>query len=140
MAKRTIEAPKITPPLKSATRAVMAMCDYIEAKYLDKWDNHPACGPDHQVMGNPYGIDLFKRVGFFRNLTALINPKGDTGTEDFVTIRFTANLLDYTVDETTGDLVDGSMTHPVKFDEEWTWARPAGTNDWKLEGITVVEE
>jgi predicted lipid-binding transport protein (Tim44 family) len=65
---------------------------------------------------------------------------GNTGTEDFVTVGFTANLLDYTVDETTGDLVDGSMTQPVKFDEEWTWARPAGTNDWKLEGIKVVGE
>ncbi len=64
---------------------------------------------------------------------------GNTGTEDFVTVGFSANLLDYTVDETTGDLVDGSMTHPVKFDEEWTWARPARTNDWKLEGITVVD-
>ncbi len=65
---------------------------------------------------------------------------GNTGNEDFVTVRFTANLLDYTVDETTGELVDGSMTHPVKFDEEWTWARPVGTNNWKLEGITVVGE
>lgn len=65
---------------------------------------------------------------------------GNTGTEDFVTVGFTANLLDYTVDETTGDLVDGSMTQPVKFDEKWTWARPAGANDWKLEGIKVVGE
>jgi len=65
---------------------------------------------------------------------------GNTGAQDFVTVRFAANLLDYTVDEITGELVDGSMTLPVKFDEEWTWARPAGTNDWKLEGITVVGE
>ena len=65
---------------------------------------------------------------------------GNTGTEDFVTVRFTANLLDYTVDENTGDLVDGSMTRPVKFDEEWTWARPVMTNDWKLEGISVAGE
>lgn len=63
---------------------------------------------------------------------------GSTGSEDFVTVLFAANLLDYTVDETTGDLVDGSMTNPVKFEEEWTWARPAGTNGWKLEGIKVV--
>jgi predicted lipid-binding transport protein (Tim44 family) len=65
---------------------------------------------------------------------------GITGTQDFVTVRFSANLLDYTVNETTGELVDGSMTRPVKFDEEWTWARPVGTNDWKLEGISVVGE
>jgi predicted lipid-binding transport protein (Tim44 family) len=54
---------------------------------------------------------------------------------DFVTVNFSANLLDYTVDDKSGDLVDGSMSNPVKFEEEWTWARPAGTQDWKLEGI-----
>lgn len=64
---------------------------------------------------------------------------GNTGTEDFITILFTANLLDYTVSDTTGDLVEGSMTEPVKFAEEWTWARPVGTEDWKLEGIKVAE-
>lgn len=65
---------------------------------------------------------------------------GSDGTEDFVTVLFTANLLDYTVDENTGDLIEGSMTTPVKFAEEWSWARPTGTQDWKLEGIKVIEE
>lgn len=60
---------------------------------------------------------------------------GSDGREDFVTVRFTANLLDYTVNDKTGELVSGSMTDPVKFLEEWTWARPTGTQDWKLEGI-----
>jgi predicted lipid-binding transport protein (Tim44 family) len=64
---------------------------------------------------------------------------GSVDNEDFVTILFTANLLDYTVDEKTGDVVEGSMTEPVKFAEKWTWARPAGTEDWKLEGIEVVD-
>jgi predicted lipid-binding transport protein (Tim44 family) len=68
-----------------------------------------------------------------------ISDAGSTGTEDFVTILFTANLLDYTVSDTTGDLVEGSMTDPVKFAEEWTWARPVGTEGWKLEGIRVAE-
>jgi len=60
---------------------------------------------------------------------------GSDGSEDFVTVRFSANLLDYTVDDKSGDLVDGSMTTPVKFQEDWTWARATGTQDWKLEGI-----
>lgn len=64
---------------------------------------------------------------------------GTTGSEDFVTVRFTANLLDYTVSDTTGELVEGSMTTPIKFAEEWTWARPLRTDDWKLEGINVVD-
>ena len=65
---------------------------------------------------------------------------GSDNDEDFVTVQFTANLLDYTVDEKTGALVSGSMTEPVKFVEKWTWARPARTEDWKLEGIEVVED
>ncbi len=60
---------------------------------------------------------------------------GADGKEDFVTVLFSANLLDYTVDDKSGDLIEGSMTNPVKFEEEWTWARPVGTQDWKLEGI-----
>ncbi len=64
---------------------------------------------------------------------------GSVDNEDFVTILFTANLLDYTVDDTTGDVVEGSMTEPVKFAEKWTWARPVSTEDWKLEGIEVVD-
>lgn len=65
---------------------------------------------------------------------------GSTGEEDFVTVLFTANLLDYTVNDTTGDLVEGSMTAPVKFAEEWTWARPLRSDNWKLEGIKVISE
>lgn len=63
---------------------------------------------------------------------------GKENDEDFVTVLFTANLLDYTVDEHSGALVEGSMTDPVKFAEEWTWARPVGTEAWKLEGLKVV--
>ncbi|WP_028318880.1 Tim44 domain-containing protein [Desulfobulbus elongatus] len=64
---------------------------------------------------------------------------GSNNGEDHVTVLFTANLLDYTVDDTTGALVEGSMTEPVKFAEQWTWARPVRTEAWKLEGIEVVE-
>ena len=60
---------------------------------------------------------------------------GVDGNEEFVVVHFTANLLDYTVDDQSGDLIRGSMTEPVKFDEKWTWARPIGSQNWKLEGI-----
>ncbi len=60
---------------------------------------------------------------------------GSDGREDFVTVLFTANLLDFTVDDKSGALVSGSMTDPIKFREEWTWARQTGTQNWKLEGL-----
>ena len=66
----------------------------------------------------------------------LINAGVQQG-EIFVTVRFTANLLDYTVDENSGEVVQGDRENPVKFEEDWTFARPVGTQNWKLEGIDV---
>lgn len=54
---------------------------------------------------------------------------------DFITVRVYANLLDYTVDETTGEVLSGSKTDPVKFEEYWTFSRPVGHNPWQLSAI-----
>jgi predicted lipid-binding transport protein (Tim44 family) len=58
----------------------------------------------------------------------------ETG-QDFITVLFYANLLDYTVDEATGEVVSGSRTEPVKFEEYWTFTRPVGNNPWRLSAI-----
>jgi len=58
---------------------------------------------------------------------------------DYITVRFYANLLEYTVDETTGQVVLGSKTEPVKFEEYWTFTRPVGNNPWKLSAINQAE-
>ena len=60
------------------------------------------------------------------------------GGEDFISVLFKLNLLDYTVDKKINKLIDSSMTNPVKFEEEWTWIRPTGSQDWELEGIKEV--
>jgi predicted lipid-binding transport protein (Tim44 family) len=70
---------------------------------------------------------------------AEIVEAGSVNGEDFVTILFTANLLDYTVDEKSGELLEGSMTEPVKFAEKWTWARPVNTEAWLLEGVELAD-
>jgi len=54
---------------------------------------------------------------------------------DFITVKFYANLLDYTTDE-SGAVVSGSKTDPVKFEEYWTFTRPVGVNSWRLSAIT----
>lgn len=59
----------------------------------------------------------------------------ETGN-DFITVKFYANLLDYTVDEVTGQVVEGSRTEPVKFEEYWTFTRPVGGNVWRLSAIS----
>ena len=68
-----------------------------------------------------------------------IADAGSDGREDYVTVLFTANLLDYTVDERTGAVLEGSTSQPVKFAEEWIWARPVHTDNWLLERIQEVQ-
>jgi predicted lipid-binding transport protein (Tim44 family) len=55
--------------------------------------------------------------------------------QDFITTRIYANLLDYTTDDTTGQVVAGSTTEPVKFEEFWTFTRSVGNNQWQLSAI-----
>ena len=55
--------------------------------------------------------------------------------QDFVTVHFLASLLDYTTDETGTQVLDGSTTQPVKFEEYWTFVRPVGPNPWRLTAI-----
>ncbi len=55
--------------------------------------------------------------------------------QDYVTVHFLASLLDYTVDERSGQVVEGSRAEPVKFEEYWTFLRPVGPNAWRLSAI-----
>jgi predicted lipid-binding transport protein (Tim44 family) len=54
--------------------------------------------------------------------------------QDYVTSLISANLLDFTTDE-TGAVISGSKSDPVKFEEFWTFTRPVGNNPWKLSAI-----
>ena len=53
---------------------------------------------------------------------------------EFATVKYTANLLDFTVDEQTQQVVEGSKTHPVKFEEYWTFSK-SPSSQWKLSAI-----
>lgn len=56
--------------------------------------------------------------------------------QDFITVGFLANLLDYTVDANTNLVLSGSDSEPVKFEEYWTFTRPSGSGPWKLSAIS----
>ncbi len=64
----------------------------------------------------------------------IVDHGTDSGFE-YVKVKFTANLLDYTVEEATGNVVQGSDSEPVKFQEIWTFARPEGSSRWQLYAI-----
>ena len=55
--------------------------------------------------------------------------------QDFVTVHFLASLLDYTTDESGAQVLEGSRTEPVKFEEYWTFTRPVGPGSFRLSAI-----
>src|SRR5215467_1328931 len=54
--------------------------------------------------------------------------------QDWVTLYFAVSLIDYTVDDSTGAVVEGAAT-PVDIQEYWTFTRPVGPKPWRLSAI-----
>jgi predicted lipid-binding transport protein (Tim44 family) len=69
----------------------------------------------------------------------IVDAAQDQG-EEYITVRFLASLLDYITDETTGNVISGSSTDPVKFLEYWTFMRKVGEKNWLLAGITQEKD
>jgi len=115
------------------------------------WMNRSLEGVENMVTPdmNAYFIGEFEKMKKFGTINRLENiavrkvePSEvwhDSG-KDFVTVFFTANLLDYTVDELTGQVVQGDKLNPVKFQEFWTFSRSRGTHQWQLTAINQVGE
>ena len=53
----------------------------------------------------------------------------------FATVRLCGTLFDYTVDDATGKVLDGSKTAAQRFEERWTFVRAADARAWRLAGI-----
>jgi predicted lipid-binding transport protein (Tim44 family) len=79
-----------------------------------------------------------KRVNRLENIAVrnveIVEAWQESG-QDYITALIYANLLDYTTDDATGQVVSGSKTDPVKFEEYWTFTRPVGNNPWRLSAI-----
>jgi len=69
------------------------------------------------------------------NLTEAWQESG----RDYLTVRIYVTLLDYTINERTGEIVSGSKLEPIKFEEYWTFTRPSGNNPWQLSAINQAE-
>jgi predicted lipid-binding transport protein (Tim44 family) len=54
---------------------------------------------------------------------------------DYATVYFAASMLDYTVSDATGAVVEGSKTDPQDVEEFWTFTRPVGHQPWQLSAI-----
>lgn len=57
--------------------------------------------------------------------------------QDYVTVYLAGSIVDYTVDEPSGAVVEGNRASH-DFEEFWTFARPVGPTAWKLSAIQTA--
>ncbi len=57
--------------------------------------------------------------------------------QDWVTLSFAVSLVDYTVDDATGAVVEVATT-PVDIQEYWTFTRTVGPKPWRLSAIQAA--
>ncbi len=115
------------------------------------WTNRSLKGIEDKITGkmNEFFVNEFdsmKGKGILNSLENIAVRKVEPTEvwqetdKDYVTVLFTASLLDYTVDEKTGTLISGDKMNPVKFLEFWTFCREIGTRQWKLSAISQMVE
>jgi predicted lipid-binding transport protein (Tim44 family) len=79
-----------------------------------------------------------RRVNYLDHITirsVQVTEAWQESGQDFVTVHILASLMDYTIDESSKQVVEGSRTTPTRFEEYWTFVRPVGPNAWKLSAI-----
>jgi len=57
--------------------------------------------------------------------------------QDYVTVYLAGTIVDYTVDDASGAVVEGERASQ-EFEEYWTFSRPVGPNAWKLSAIQTA--
>src|SRR5438874_446932 len=83
------------------------------------------------------GARQTNRVEQIRWRRAEVSEAWQESGQDWVTVYLSASLVDYTVDDTTGALVDGSKT-PQDIEEYWTFTRLVGPKPWRLSAIQAA--
>jgi len=83
------------------------------------------------------GARQTNRVEQIRIDRAEVTEAWQESGQDWVTVYFTVSLVDYTVDDASGSVVDGSRTRQ-DIEEYWTFTRSVGANPWRLSAIQTA--
>jgi predicted lipid-binding transport protein (Tim44 family) len=83
------------------------------------------------------GARRTNRIERIRIGRAQVTEAWQESGQDWVTVYFAVSLVDYTVDDSTGSVVEGSTT-PVDIEEYWTFTRPVGPKPWRLSAIQTA--
>jgi predicted lipid-binding transport protein (Tim44 family) len=119
-------------------------------KIQGAWADRDMSTVKHLLTGEMFGLlqedaDKMRREGQINKLENIavrevnLTEAWQEAGQDYLTVRVYATLLDYTVDEKTGEIITGSKAEPVKFEEYWTFTRPIGNNPWQLSAISQAE-
>ena len=106
----------------------------------DKETLRSLCGPQlmqtwEQELASLHARGQKNRMDDIALLESEITEAWTESGEDYITVRLHANLLDFTVDEKSGAVVQGSNSEPVEFEEFWTFSRAVGPNPWRLTAV-----
>jgi predicted lipid-binding transport protein (Tim44 family) len=124
------------------TDNVMDMFFKIQAAWMNR-DMSSAGSLLTDEMKNNFQEDIddlisSKKINRLENIavrTVEISEAWQESGQDYITTLIYANILDYTIDEKSGDVLIGSKTDPVKFEEYWTFTRPSRSTRWMLSSI-----
>jgi predicted lipid-binding transport protein (Tim44 family) len=83
------------------------------------------------------GARRTNRIEQLRIKQAQVSEAWQESGEDWVTVYFAVSMIDYTVDDGTGAVVEGA-TSPIDIEEYWTFTRPVGPKPWRLSAIQTA--
>jgi len=97
-----------------------------------------------QIQSDLENLKAQGRINRVENIavraTELVEAWQEYGKE-YATLRIRANVTDYTIEEATGQVVEGDRQQSVKFEEDWTFVRDLDDASrhgaWKLSAIEV---
>ena len=124
------------------TDSVMDLFFKIQSAWMNR-DLAPVSSLLTPLMRQTFQTDIDrllreKRINRLENIAVrnvnIIEAWQEAG-QDYITTLIYANLLDYTTDDSGTQVIEGSKTDPVKFEEYWTVTRPVGNNPWQLSAI-----
>ena len=95
---------------------------------------HGALQAQYDGLRNSHRVNRAAEI----EITAEITEAWQESNRDYVTAHIGGSIVDYTVDEASDRLVDGSRTISRDVDEFWTFTRPAGLNFWMLSAIQAT--
>ena len=71
-------------------------------------------------------------------ITATVTDAWQERGRDYVRALIDGSMIEFTLDQVSGRLVDGSRNVPRDVAELWTFTRQAGLNFWRLSAIDAV--